>query len=188
MSKIEFRLLAARAELLQRQPGQRLHRRGNVPGALRAGMFCVVVPMVFVSISSAIANMQTLKRAGKLMGVTVVTFLVTAAIAAILMYIVVSVINIVPDNFNVTEMVTKTQDVNAASAGDLIVNFFTKPDFSDLLSRKAMSRRRGGGCGGSFVAPQTGRSRRLPRFGRLDPQRGLRPAGRPHRQHGRRPL
>lgn len=101
-------------------------------------MFCVVVPMVFVSISSAIANMQTLKRAGKLMGVTVVTFLVTAAIAAILMYIVVSVINIVPDNFNVTEMVTKTQDVNAASAGDLIVNFFTKPDFSDLLSRKAM--------------------------------------------------
>lgn len=101
-------------------------------------MFCVVVPMVFVSISAAIANMKTLKRAGKVMGVTVVTFLVTAAIAAVLMYIVVSIVNIVPDNFSVTEMVTKTEDVTKTSVGDLIVNFFTKPDFADLLSRKAM--------------------------------------------------
>ena len=101
-------------------------------------MFCVVVPMVFVSISSAIANMKTMKRAGKVMGVTIVTFLVTAAIAAILMYIVVSIINIVPDNFSVKEMVTKTEEVTDVTVGDLIVNFFTKPDFSELLSRRAM--------------------------------------------------
>ena len=44
-------------------------------------MFCIVVPMVFCSISSAIANMQNMKRAGKVMGVTVATFFVTAAIA-----------------------------------------------------------------------------------------------------------
>ena len=102
-------------------------------------MFCVVVPMVFVSISAAIANMKTPKRAGKVMGVTIVTFLCTAAIAAVLMYIVVSIINIVPDNFSVTEMVTKTEDVTDVTAGDLVVNFFTKPDFADLLSRKAMA-------------------------------------------------
>ena len=30
-------------------------------------MFCVVVPMVFCSIASAIANMQSMKRAGKIM-------------------------------------------------------------------------------------------------------------------------
>jgi Na+/H+-dicarboxylate symporter len=101
-------------------------------------MFCVVVPMVFVSISSAIANMKTMKRAGKVMGVTIVTFLTTAAIAAILMYIVVSIINIVPDNFSVKEMVTKTEEVTDVTVGDLIVNFFTKPDFSELLSRRAM--------------------------------------------------
>lgn len=101
-------------------------------------MFCVVVPMVFVSISAAIANMKTLKRAGKVMGVTVLTFLVTATIAAVLMYIVVSIVNIVPDNFSVTEMVTKTEDVTKTSVSDLIVNFFTKPDFADLLSRRAM--------------------------------------------------
>ena len=40
-------------------------------------MFCVVVPMVFASISSAVANMESRKRAGKIMGVTVGTFVVT---------------------------------------------------------------------------------------------------------------
>ena len=49
-------------------------------------MFCIVVPMVFCSICSAIANMDSMKKAGKIMGVTVVTFLCTAAIAAIIMF------------------------------------------------------------------------------------------------------
>ena len=40
-------------------------------------MFCVVVPMVFCSISSAIANMKSIRRAGKLLGTTVVTFFCT---------------------------------------------------------------------------------------------------------------
>ena len=47
-------------------------------------MFCVVVPMVFCSISSAIANMTSIKKAGKIMGVTVTTFIITAAIAAVI--------------------------------------------------------------------------------------------------------
>ena len=48
-------------------------------------MFCVVVPMVFCSIASAIANMDNAKKAGKIMGTTIATFLVTAGIAAIIM-------------------------------------------------------------------------------------------------------
>ena len=51
-------------------------------------MFCIVVPMVFCSIASAIANMGSAKKAGKVMGVTVVTFCATAAIAALIMYII----------------------------------------------------------------------------------------------------
>ena len=39
-------------------------------------MFCIVVPMVFLSITSAIANMASMRRAGKIMGVTVLTFCV----------------------------------------------------------------------------------------------------------------
>ena len=48
-------------------------------------MFCIVVPMVFCSIASAIANMDSMKKAGKIMGVTVATFMVTAGIAALIM-------------------------------------------------------------------------------------------------------
>lgn len=37
-------------------------------------MFCVVAPMAFASISSAVANMPSRKRAGRIMGVTVAAF------------------------------------------------------------------------------------------------------------------
>ena len=52
-------------------------------------MFCIVVPMVFCSIASAIANMDSMKKAGKIMGVTVATFVVTGAIAAVIMFLLV---------------------------------------------------------------------------------------------------
>ena len=97
-------------------------------------MFCVVVPMVFLSISSAIANMSSAKKAGKIMGVTLGTFFVTAAIAAIIMYLVVCIIPVVPAGFKATETATP----ETASVGDLIVNFFTKPDFTELWSRRAI--------------------------------------------------
>lgn len=97
-------------------------------------MFCVVVPMVFVSISSAIANMKSAKRAGKVMGITIATFFITAAIAAVLMYIVARIIPVVTGDYSAVESV----EVQPVSISDMIVNFFTKPDFSELFSRKAM--------------------------------------------------
>ena len=97
-------------------------------------MFCVVVPMVFCSIASAIANMKSLKRAGKVMGVTIVTFLVTAGIAAILMYIVCRIFPLVTGTYQQIE----GEIGETLGVGDMIVNFFTKPDFVELLSRKAM--------------------------------------------------
>ena len=97
-------------------------------------MFCVVVPMVFCSVSSAIANMSSAKRAGKVMGVTVATFFVTAAIAAVIMYIVVRVIPITSGTYEVTE-----GEVGATlGVADMIINFFTKPDFVELWSRRAI--------------------------------------------------
>ncbi len=97
-------------------------------------MFCVVVPMVFFSISSAVANMVSAKKAGKVMGVTVVTFLCTAAIAAVIMYIIVRIIPVVPVGFEPVE----TADATEISVPTLIVNFFTKPDFTELFSRRAI--------------------------------------------------
>lgn len=97
-------------------------------------MFCVVVPMVFCSISSAVANMKSAKRAGKIMGVTVGTFLVTAAIAAVITYIVVQIFPLVQGEYQVIE----EEMGSTLGIGDMIINFFTKPDFTELWSRKAI--------------------------------------------------
>lgn len=96
-------------------------------------MFCIVVPLVFFSISSAIANAAGAKRAGKLMGVTVGTFLVTAAIAAVFMYIVILIFPI-----SSGKVVEDSVEVAGLGFADMLVNFFTKPDFFELLSRKAI--------------------------------------------------
>ena len=97
-------------------------------------MFCVVVPMVFCSISSAIANMSNAKKAGKVMGVTVASFFVTAPIAAVIMYVVARFVPLVSGNYQAVE---GTVD-EAKTLGEMIVAFFTKPDFVDLLSRKSI--------------------------------------------------
>jgi len=97
-------------------------------------MFCVVVPMVFCSICSAIANMPSAKRAGKVMGVTITTFFVTAGIASIIMYAIMRVFPVVTGTYDVPQA-----DPSAVmGVGDMIVSFFTKPDFVELLSRRAV--------------------------------------------------
>lgn len=97
-------------------------------------MFCVVVPMVFCSIASAIANMNSVGRAGKVLGSTVVTFLVTAAIASVLMYVVVRIFPLTTGSYEFTE-----GEVDAGlGVADMIINFFTKPDFIELWSRRAI--------------------------------------------------
>ncbi len=95
-------------------------------------MFCVVVPMVFCSISSAIANMRSAKRAGKVMGVTLATFFVTAAIAAIIMYAIVRVFPVVTGSYQVTEGTVG----DTLGVVDMIINFFTVEDFPALWSRR----------------------------------------------------
>ena len=110
------------------------------PGATPLGtvftnlMFCVVVPMVFCSISSAIANMSSAKRAGKIMGVTVITFCVTAGVAALIMYIIARVFPIVGGAYEIVE----GEIGETLGVADMIINFFTKPDFMELWSRKAI--------------------------------------------------
>ena len=97
-------------------------------------MFCIVVPMVFCSICSAIANMDSMKKAGKIMGVTVATFLTTAGIAAIIMYIVCRIFPLVQGQYETTEGVVG----ETLGLADMIINFFTKPDFLELWSRRAI--------------------------------------------------
>lgn len=97
-------------------------------------MFCAVVPMVFCSIASAIANMPGARKAGKVMGVTLATFFVTAGIAAIIMYVVMRCFPVITGTYEVPE----ADAGSVIGIGDMIVNFFTKPDFVELLSRRAI--------------------------------------------------
>jgi len=98
-------------------------------------MFCIVVPLVFASISGSVAGMQNRRRAGKIMGTTVATFLVTGAFAAIIMFVLMKLVP--PVLIPWTELPAKELG-DYASMSEMIVNFFTAEDFVGLLSRKAM--------------------------------------------------
>ena len=50
-------------------------------------MFCIVVPLVFASISSSVAKMKSKKRAGKILGTTVAVFVITGTIASVIMFV-----------------------------------------------------------------------------------------------------
>ena len=98
-------------------------------------MFCIVVPMVFASIAGAVANMGNRKKAGKIMGCTIGTFVVTGAVAAVIMYFILQVF---------PPVLTPWTDIPAEEMGEyatmseMIVNFFTASDFVGLLTRRAM--------------------------------------------------
>ena len=98
-------------------------------------MFCVVVPLVFASISTSVACTKSRKRAGKIMGTTVGTFVVTGAIAAVIMFVILKVF---PPVLEPWTNIPSEEMGEYASFSDMIVNFFTVSDFAGLLSRKAM--------------------------------------------------
>lgn len=98
-------------------------------------MFCIVVPLVFSSIAGSIANMKSRKRAGKILGTTLAVFVVTGAIAAAIMFVL---MKIFPPVLHAWETVEAEEIGDYATMSELIVNFFTAGDFVGLLSRKAM--------------------------------------------------
>lgn len=99
-------------------------------------MFTIVVPMVFISITTAVGSMLNMKRLGKILGSLVLTFIATGVIAAILVLVVV---NIFPPAANTSiVMDAATDNTEVASIGSLIVNTLTVNDFTGLFSRKNM--------------------------------------------------
>ena len=98
-------------------------------------MFCIVVPLVFTSISSSVANMKSRRRAGKIMGTTIATFLITGAIACVIMIFLMKLIPPVLSAWSGMESVVVDDQ---KSFSDLLVSFFTAEDFVALLSRRAM--------------------------------------------------
>ena len=98
-------------------------------------MFTIVVPMVFVSIATAVGSMLNLKRLGKILGSLVFTFIVTGIFAAALVLVVV---NIWPPATNTTVQLSAGKVGKALSAGQMFVQTLTVDDFVGLFSRKNM--------------------------------------------------
>ena len=98
-------------------------------------MFCIVVPLVFCSLAGSIACMKSPGRAGKIMGTTLLVFIVTRLIAAAIMLLAVRLYP--PVSAPWTDAAAGTVDAQASIA-ELLVNFFTVEDFAALLSRRAM--------------------------------------------------
>ena len=98
-------------------------------------MFCIVVPLVFASISSSVAGMRSRKRAGKILGTTVAVFVITGAIAAFIMFVLMRVF---PPVLEAWESIPAEEIGEYATLSDMLVNFFTASDFVGLLTRRAM--------------------------------------------------
>ena len=98
-------------------------------------MFCIVVPLVFASISSSVAGMRSRKRAGKILGTTVAVFVITGAIAAFIMFIL---MKIFPPVLEAWENIPAEEIGEYATLSDMLVNFFTASDFVGLPTRRAM--------------------------------------------------
>lgn len=97
-------------------------------------LFMIVVPLVFFSIASAIANMDNIRRLGKIFGSMMVVFIVTGIIASVFMLIV-----LLPFSpITTADIPLETPEVEELTLADQLVQTFTVPDFVDLFSRKNM--------------------------------------------------
>ncbi|MDF2868386.1 MAG: dicarboxylate symporter family protein, partial [Gammaproteobacteria bacterium] len=98
-------------------------------------MFTVVVPLVFFSVSSAIAGIGELKRVGKVITAMLGTFLFTGIIAAVFMLIIVK---LYPPGQGVFLQLPLSEQLHHVSLAEQIVNIFTVSDFIKLFSRDNM--------------------------------------------------
>ena len=98
-------------------------------------MFTIVVPMVFVSISSAVGNMVNMKRLGKILSSLVMVFVITGAIAGVLVLVVV---NVFPPAAGTSIHFAGAEMEEMSGIGEMVVGALTVDDFSGLMSRKNM--------------------------------------------------
>lgn len=98
-------------------------------------LFMVVVPLVFFSISSSIAGMDSMRRLGKIMGSMITIFFITGIIASIFMLFFTVIFSPISSSNFPTETPEEIEEISLA---DQLVQTFTVPDFVDLFSRSNM--------------------------------------------------
>ena len=98
-------------------------------------LFTIVVPLVFVSIASAVGSMANMKRLGKILGGTIGTFIFTGLIAGVCVLVWVNLFS--PSAGTTIELVA-SEVGEAQTAGELLVSSLTVSDFSDLWDKSNM--------------------------------------------------
>lgn len=107
-------------------------------------LFMIMVPLVFFSVSSAIANMKGMKRLGKIIGAAFLVFIATSLIAAVISVIGAVIVNPAKgvDPAIIQKVVSGTNDAAAQTQQpkllQQLVETVTVSDFTNLLSRKNM--------------------------------------------------
>jgi Na+/H+-dicarboxylate symporter len=98
-------------------------------------LFTTIVPLVFFSISSAIAAMTNIRRLGKIISAMISVFVITGLIASLVMMIGVS---LYPPAVGVNIHFGAAANVEELKVSEQIVKAFTAADFADVLSKKNM--------------------------------------------------
>jgi Na+/H+-dicarboxylate symporter len=98
-------------------------------------LFTVIVPLVFFSISSAVASMTDVRRLGRILSVMILVFVVTGLIASSVM---IAAVILYPPASGVAIPLPAASDVRHLVICDQIVGAFTVSDFSHLLSKNNM--------------------------------------------------
>ena len=95
-------------------------------------LFCLIVPLIFFSIAGSIANTKDTGKVGKMIGLTLLIFVTTAILSAILILVVTHFTG-VPTNF--TAVTKNAAAAKPISVSDQIVGTLTVGDLPLLISR-----------------------------------------------------
>lgn len=106
-------------------------------------MFMIIVPLVFFSISSAIASMKSMNRLGKIMVSVFFVFICTSFIIAVIGFIGALIVNPTKgiDTATIQSIMTKAGNapkIDPVTPIQQLVDTFTVPDFVNLFSKKNM--------------------------------------------------
>ena len=99
------------------------------------GMFMLVVPLVFVTISGSVSSMSDMNRLKKILKTLLLTFVSTGFLAAIYIFITVKVF---PPAQGVNLAMPVSEAIEPFSTGEQVVKAITVTDFPELISKRNM--------------------------------------------------
>ncbi len=102
-------------------------------------LFVVIVPLIFLNVTTAISKMKSPKRLGKIMGSIVGVFLLTSIVAVLVGFFSARVVKLVSteDSEKILASISSSDELveEEMNLGERTVNLITVDDFSKLLTK-----------------------------------------------------